>query len=183
MRSRSWRYGLACAAVAAAATAAQTIHARVARAAGRDWTGSARCGSCHPAQLAAWRATPHARAFLAAALRSPATAVCLGCHTTGEAPAGPVIEAAVGCEACHGGGADYAADDIMRNRRLAFELGLVDLSAPAARAAVCAGCHRSSTSAAVAMRPGLDLSAPAHPRVSAEAAAGAAQPPVKESTP
>jgi Cytochrome c554 and c-prime len=180
VRSRSWRYGLACAAVAAAAAAAQTIHAR---AAARDWTGSARCGSCHPKQLAAWRATPHARAFLAAALRSPATAVCLGCHTTGEAPAGPVIEAAVGCEACHGGGADYAADDIMRNRRLAFELGLVDLSAPAARAGVCAGCHRSSTSTALTMRPGLDLSAPAHPQVSAEAAVSASPPSVKESTP
>ena len=130
-------------------------------AAGRDWTGSARCGSCHPEQLAAWRATAHARPF--AAWRGRA-AVCLGCHTTGESPAGPVIENVVGCEACHGAGADYAADDLMRNRRLALELGLVDLRAPATRALVCAACHGPITS-----RPGLDparLAAPAHPRLS-----------------
>lgn len=129
-------------------------------AAGRDWTGSARCGSCHPAELAAWRATAHAKSFASA--QRVAERVCLGCHTTGESPAGPVIEDVVGCEACHGAGADYAADDLMRNRRLAHDLGLIDLSTPAKRAAVCAACHGVITA-----RPGFDparLLAPAHPR-------------------
>ena len=33
---------------------------RRSRASQRDWTGSAACGTCHPAELAAWQATPHA---------------------------------------------------------------------------------------------------------------------------
>ncbi len=151
------RAGLACAALAGAALTGPSAWA-----AGRDWSGSERCGSCHPAQLAAWRATAHARPFASSLARANRTTLCLGCHTTGESPAGPIIENAVGCEACHGAGADYSAEDIMRNRRLAFDLGLVDFSAaPSVRAAVCAGCHR-----AVTTRPGaagLDLSRLAHP--------------------
>lgn len=161
MRSRA---SIACASLAALAIAAGEGDSR---AAGRDWIGSARCGSCHPAELAAWRATPHAKVSFAvpAALRLPGTAVCLTCHATGEQPAGLLVEPAVGCEACHGAGADYAADDIMRNPRLAADLGLVELRAPAVRAALCAGCHR-----AVAMRPGADLRAAAHPALAAPVA-------------
>jgi hypothetical protein len=87
-----------------------------------------------------------------------------------------VIESVVGCEACHGGGADYAFDDIMRNRHLARDLGLADVASPAVRATICAGCHRAQ--GAVTMRPGVDLSQLVHPE-----AAAAAPPPVKGSTP
>jgi hypothetical protein len=117
--------------------------AGVAHASRRDWTGSAACGACHPGELAAWQITPHARTrdrFQ----RRPETR-CLGCHTTGEAPAGPVIAVEVGCEACHGAGAAYAEADIMRDRPVALALGLSDVSTPAARAAVCASCHRRAT--------------------------------------
>lgn len=179
MSPRSWRFGLTLAALCATPLGAG--------AARRDWIGSERCGSCHPAQLAAWRATAHARVRFPAgssagssagaagaagsSTAGPAgagrAAACLGCHTTGEAPAGPVIELAVGCEACHGAGADYAAEDVMRNRRLAFDLGLVDLPAGSpVRAAVCAGCHRPA-----AMRPGIDLARPVHPPLRAAEAA------------
>ncbi|MGN6105015.1 MAG: multiheme c-type cytochrome [Kofleriaceae bacterium] len=129
-----------------------------AAAAGRsDWTGSAACGSCHPAQLAAWRATPHATTQRRFGGRTP-EGRCLACHATGEAPAGPAIAFEVGCEACHGAGAAYAPDDVMRNPRLARSLGLVDLSTPAARAVVCAGCHARSTRATP-----FDPTAPVHP--------------------
>ena len=64
---------------------------------------------------------------------------------TGDAPAGDGYFAGVGCESCHGAGAGYAPDDIMRDRPLARLLGLRDLSTPAARAALCASCHRAST--------------------------------------
>ncbi|MBA3818916.1 MAG: hypothetical protein H0X17_08495, partial [Deltaproteobacteria bacterium] len=37
-----------------------TLVVGVAVAGRRDWTGSAACGSCHPRELAAWRATAHA---------------------------------------------------------------------------------------------------------------------------
>jgi hypothetical protein len=149
----------------------------------RDWTGSAACGTCHPAELAAWQATPHATTrarfatrpgpsrtdrFRSAAQQGSESPCgegppcvesrCLGCHATGEAPAGPAIAVEVGCEACHGAGAAYAEDDVMRDRPVARALGLADLSTPGARAAVCAQCHRRPTRAAP-----FDPMAPVHP--------------------
>jgi hypothetical protein len=126
----------------------------------RDWTGSAACGACHPGELAAWQVTPHARTRERFPSRPEAR--CLGCHATGEAPAGPAIAVEVGCEACHGAGAAYAEDDLMRDRPVALALGLRDVSTPEARAAMCAPCHRASTRA----RP-FDPTAPVHPRASA----------------
>jgi len=128
-----------------------------AAAARRDWTGSAACGTCHPGQLAAWLVTPHARTRERFASRPEPR--CLGCHATGEAPAGPAIAVEVGCEACHGAGAAYAEADIMLDRPVARALGLIDLTTPAARAALCATCHRRSTRGTP-----FDPTAPVHPR-------------------
>jgi hypothetical protein len=110
-----------------------------------DWTGSGACGSCHPAELAAWQATRHAMTRDRFATGRPEPR-CLGCHATGEAPAGPAIAVEVGCESCHGAGAAYAPDDIMRDVPVARALGLADLSTPKARAALCAQCHSRMTS-------------------------------------
>ena len=109
-----------------------------------DWTGSAACGACHPKELAGWQATPHAVTRNRFANQRPQSK-CLGCHATGEAPAGPVIAIEVGCEACHGAGAAYSPDDVMRDRPVALALGMADLSTPKARAAVCATCHARMT--------------------------------------
>ena len=121
----------------------------------RDFTGSAKCGSCHPKHLAAWLKTPHAKT----AKRFPRKpeSRCLACHGTGEAPAGEAIAVEVGCEACHGAGAAYAEDDLMRNPPVARALGLVDMSTPASRAKVCLQCHARPT------RGKLDPAAPVHP--------------------
>lgn len=108
-----------------------------------DYVGSEACGQCHPQAYAAWHESAHARADRS--LGTTPAARCLGCHTTGEAPGGRAFFGGVGCEACHGPGAGYAEDDIMRNSRLAGLLGLRDLSTPAARAALCATCHRAGT--------------------------------------
>jgi hypothetical protein len=125
----------------------------------RDWIGSPACGACHPAELAAWQATRHASTRDRFATRpDPA---CLGCHATGEAPAGPAIAIEVGCEACHGAGAGYAEPDLMRDRPVALALGLSDVSTPRARAAVCAPCHRRSTRGTP-----FDPTAPVHPKPS-----------------
>jgi hypothetical protein len=129
---------------------------RGARASRRDWTGSGACGACHPGELAAWQATPHARTRERFASRPEPR--CLGCHSTGEAPAGPPVAVEVGCEACHGAGAAYAPDDVMRDRPVARALGLADLSTPAARAAACAACHRGPTRGTP-----FDPNAPVHP--------------------
>ena len=119
----------------------------------RDWTGSAACGKCHPAELAAWQATRHA--LTRDRFPDKPAAKCLACHGTGEAPAGTsVVE--VGCEACHGAGAAYATDDLMRNRFAALALGLVDVSTSKARGAVCMQCHSRMT------RTKFDPTAPVH---------------------
>ena len=120
-----------------------------------DWTGSAACGKCHPAELAAWRATPHATT--AARLPPRPEGKCLACHGTGEAPAGAAIAVEVGCEACHGAGAAYAEDDVMRNAVVARALGLADTSTPKARTALCAQCHARPTRATP-----FDPNAPVH---------------------
>ena len=117
-----------------------------------DWTGSAKCGSCHPKQLAAWLQTPHATTAKRFATK-PQTK-CLACHGTGDAPAGTAIAIEVGCEACHGAGAAYAEDDIMRNLRVARALGLADTSR---RATLCMACHARQTKAK------FDPTAPVHP--------------------
>jgi hypothetical protein len=144
-----WSRALACVTVVA-------IAAGVAVAARRDWTGSGACGTCHPRELAAWQTTRHAMTRD----RFPAKpeSRCLACHATGEAPAGPAIAVEVGCEACHGAGAAYAEDDVMRNGPVARALGLTDVSTPKLRAAVCSQCHARSTRGTV-----FDGSAPVHP--------------------
>lgn len=104
----------------------------------RDWVGSGACGSCHPKELAAWQATPHAQTRARFAGRPQGK--CLACHGTGEAPAGEAIAVEVGCEACHGAGAAYSFDDVMRDRPVALALGMIG-----APRATCAGCHARAT--------------------------------------
>jgi hypothetical protein len=82
----------------------------------------------------------------------------MACHGTGEAPAGPTVSAEVGCEACHGAGAGYAEQDIMRDRPLSLALGLADVTTPKQRAAVCTGCHTCATKSGA-----FDPNAPVHP--------------------
>ena len=108
-----------------------------------DYVGAEACGRCHPAAYAAWQASAHARAV--ESLGPSPEGRCLACHTTGEAPAGQAFFAGVTCESCHGPGAGYAAEDIMRNPHLARAVGLRDLSTPARRAALCSTCHRAAT--------------------------------------
>jgi hypothetical protein len=116
---------------------------RAAYAGRADYVGAEACGRCHPAAYAAWQASAHARAV--ERLGPSPEGRCLACHTTGEAPAGPAFFAGVTCEACHGPGAGYAAEDVMRNPHLARAVGLRDLSTPARRAALCNTCHRAAT--------------------------------------
>jgi len=117
--------------------------ARDGRADRDDFVGSARCGKCHGAELEAWRRGPHSRA--GASLGAVAASSCLGCHSTGDAPVGPVAERSVGCEACHGPGKGYSEGDIMANRVLARAMGLRALTSIEERRALCQSCHRQRT--------------------------------------
>ena len=84
---------------------------------GADFTGSEACLGCHAAAAGAWQESQHARAF-ATLIRQEADADpnCLGCHTVGfGAPGGYRREFGaeklvnVGCENCHGPGAQHVA--------------------------------------------------------------------------
>ncbi|ACY18073.1 multiheme c-type cytochrome [Haliangium ochraceum] len=145
-----WRRSVPALALAASLLAASLLAALAglrpvphAEAARGDYVGAAACGRCHPEAYASWQASAHARAD--ELLGEDASAACLSCHTTGEAPAGPVFFGGVSCESCHGPGAAYARDDVMRNPHLARLLGLRDLSTAAARDALCAACHEAQT--------------------------------------
>ncbi len=130
-------------AVAALILAVAVLMAGSVRGDRADYVGAERCGRCHAEALSVWQKSAHARAALRLGARPKRQ--CLACHTTGEAPAGRPFFAGVHCEACHGPGAAYATEDIMRNPTLAGHLGLRDLSTAKLRAALCAECHRART--------------------------------------
>jgi hypothetical protein len=109
------------------------------------YVGDAACARCHAAIHQSWAATAHARAATSLGTGEAASSRCRACHATGDAPSGRAARPGVGCEACHGPGADYAPEDVMRDPALARALGLRDLSSPERRAAVCMRCHRQST--------------------------------------
>jgi len=83
--------------------------------------GNSACQDCHPAAVAQWRATPHARAYatLERGEKGPRQfdLDCVGCHVTGwRAPGGACNVAAVEgrkdvqCESCHGPASLHAVD-------------------------------------------------------------------------
>jgi hypothetical protein len=98
--------------------------------------GAAACSVCHPAAVAQWRTTPHARAYATLEkARRQHDLDCVSCHVTGwRRPGGPcnVADDAgrrdVQCEACHGPASLHAADPP----------GHIDRAPPEER---CRGCH------------------------------------------
>jgi hypothetical protein len=82
---------------------------------GRRFVGSAGCRACHPAAAERWRATRHALDFAGLPEGDRQRTACLRCHVTGYGepwgyrdPALAAELSSVGCEACHGAGADHA---------------------------------------------------------------------------
>ncbi len=83
--------------------------------AGADFAGSAACLNCHATAAKAWQQSQHARAFTALVERdADADPNCIGCHTVGFGqPGGYRREFGrdkltdVGCESCHGPGAQH----------------------------------------------------------------------------
>lgn len=99
--------------------------------------------------------------------RAPA---CLGCHADPATTRGPKFQLSdgVGCEACHGGAANWiqAHYAVGANHRRNVSLGMVPLDDPKARAGVCLDCHFGSSD------PGQFVThrimAAGHPRISFE---------------
>ena len=117
------------------------------------------CGGCHNAQQKWWRGHPHSRA--AARLRNRdrravdiaraygvsaddmtrGTQTCMWCHGTVTSRPSRRVRAGVGCQRCHGAGADYRDPHQTASYTESVALGLTDLRDPAVQAATCAGCH------------------------------------------
>lgn len=116
------------------------------------------CGRCHSAQEKWWRRDPHSKtlaplsqgdsryAAIADAYGTRANRmldaeqICTVCHGTAVKPTGRV-RAGVGCQQCHGPGADYDGPHEEGPYSRSVELGLTDLKNASTRASTCASCH------------------------------------------
>ena len=108
-----------------------------------DYLGATSCTSCHSSQGDKWRDGPHAQAS-ASLGASTGRAPCERCHGT-ELVRGRVVLANVQCEACHGAGRYYAAEDIMRNPELSTKLGLRRPRDDEELVQLCQQCHIEET--------------------------------------
>ncbi len=128
------------------------------------YVGSAKCKTCHMTPKSGeafpiWQKSKHAKAFEALATdeaKKIASSMgisdpqksdrCLSCHTTAHGVPDSLKEATltmaegVGCEACHGPGADYKAMTIMKDRQKAIAAGLL---IPDEK--TCLGCHNEKS--------------------------------------
>jgi hypothetical protein len=117
-----------------------------------SYTGTAACGGCHTAAFEFWKKTAHGRALTTLEKkgreRDPA---CVGCHVTGYLRPGGTADIRlaatrlrdVGCEACHGPGADHRDAVMMTSpdapaRAREARPGSFQREVPAL---VCLGCH------------------------------------------
>jgi peroxiredoxin len=114
-----------------------------------EYTGSWSCQPCHEEEFATWSKQPHAAAV--AKLETPTeagNAECLRCHTTAFGKRGgfPVDGrpadhgglAAVGCESCHGPGADHVPRE---GPKLGNIVALGDKCNSCVILQICGTCH------------------------------------------
>jgi Cytochrome c554 and c-prime len=110
-------------------------------------------------------ATIARRLGIGAATAAP---MCLGCHAEPTPSRGPRFQQTdgVGCEACHGGSANWIDVHTTGNHAASLAAGLKKLENPAVKASVCLDCHFSSADGGqfVSHR----IMAAGHPRVSFE---------------
>lgn len=129
-----------------------------------QFIGVSKCKTCHKSeakgnQFAKWSDSKHAKAYEVLAsdaaiaigkekgIDNPQTSdQCLSCHVTAfSAPA--ELKAAsydqadgVGCESCHGAGADYKKLKIMKDQDAAIAAGMVIPTEE-----TCKGCHNENS--------------------------------------
>lgn len=121
------------------------------------YVGTKTCKMCHNSEAQGkifdkWLSTKHANAVAAldSAKGERTNAKCLKCHTTGYGTANGYDKVAekqgaqdlgsVGCEACHGPGADYKAMGVMKDKAAAVAAGLVIPTE-----ATCKTCHNADS--------------------------------------
>ncbi|HEX5132980.1 MAG TPA: cytochrome c family protein [Candidatus Krumholzibacteria bacterium] len=150
------------------AAGAMFVMIGAANAADRAFVGSAKCAVCHKTaaqgeQFPKWQASPHAKAYetLASAeakdigkkvgVDDPQTSdTCLRCHVTAHGVDAALlgekyaVTDGVGCESCHGAGADYIKKATMEGVMSGtIEAASVGLTLPDAK--TCEGCHNDKS--------------------------------------
>ncbi len=113
-----------------------------------DYVGSPACLTCHAGEHATWSEHPHAQALATLETKGEANnADCLKCHTTGYGEATGFPEggasdhpglAGVGCESCHGPGANHIAEDAPKRGTI---LSLGDKCDSCVILQICGSCH------------------------------------------
>jgi hypothetical protein len=105
------------------------------------------------------------RLGLASATTAP---MCLGCHSEPAPSKGPRFQQSdgIGCEACHGGSANWIDVHKLGNHQASVAAGLVRLENPRVRAGVCLDCHFGSADGGQFVSH--TIMAAGHPRVSFE---------------
>ena len=117
------------------------------------YVGSDACAGCHASEYATWLSSPHARSLASLESKQQAGAPdCLRCHTTalgksgGFADSGDLVSfaaenadlARVGCESCHGPGADHIGES---TAKVGTILSLGDKCDSCVILQVCGTCH------------------------------------------
>jgi len=116
---------------------------------GADFVGSDACKTCHAPEYETWSKQPHAHAGETLQKAGKADDInCLRCHTTGyDQPGGFPAQAAlrqhpdlarVGCESCHGPGADHIAPGA---QRVGTIVSLGDKCDSCVILQICGSCH------------------------------------------
>lgn len=100
----------------------------------KNYVGAEACKQCHASEYDAWLNSNHASAFSHLSVSEKEDSACIQCHSTGLSTSLQNIQ----CESCHGAGKYFAAEPIMKNRKLAIEKGLVIPTAEN-----CESCHNA----------------------------------------
>ena len=111
--------------------------------------GSESCRGCHESEYETWAASPHAAAVTTLSKAGKSTdADCLACHTTGFGrpggfPRDGVVEshtdlARVGCESCHGPGAEHVQQGAAK---IGTIVSLGDKCDSCVILQICGSCH------------------------------------------
>ena len=106
-----------------------------------------------------------ARMGIGAASSAP---TCLGCHSDPATARGAKFQISdgVGCEACHGGSANWIDVHKAGNHAANLRAGLTALERPAVKAAICLDCHFGSADGNQFVTH--EMMAAGHPRISYE---------------
>jgi len=95
--------------------------------------GAQVCAKCHKEIYDRWKNTRHAKSLSALSKEERKDKHCLSCHSPFDASDLEGVQ----CESCHGAGAQYAKDYVMKDKKLAAAVGLE----PNPGKIECGRCH------------------------------------------